>query len=83
MFPLVVLPSAANPPVRTSVLSTTRPALLVQAEKLPDSNPSANTGVAPAGVVTGAATLGAETLFAASLARTVYCTPSTAAWNHR
>src|SRR5882762_1568808 len=65
VFPVVVLPSAANPPARTSVFSTTRPALLVHAERFPDSNPSANTGVAPAGVVTDEAVLAAETLLEA------------------
>ena len=71
VFPVVVLPSAANPPERTSVPSTTRPPLLVHAAKFPDSNPSANNGGAAAGVVTDAAgALSAERLPAASRART-------------
>ena len=71
VFPFVVLPSTANAPVRTSVFSTTRPALLVQADSVPDSNPSANSGAAAAGVVTTAGALGAERLFDPSRARTV------------
>jgi len=71
VLPFVVLPSAAKPPVRASVLSGLRPDDDVHADSVPDSNPSANTGTAAAAVVTGAAALSAERLFDASRARTV------------
>ena len=57
-------------PVRASVLWTTKPELLVHADRSPDSKPSPNTGVAAAGVVTGALALGADELFEVSQATT-------------
>jgi hypothetical protein len=71
-FPTVVLPSAANPPERTVVACTIRPELVVQAERFPDSNPSANSGTAAAGVVADAAgELTADTFPDPSRARSV------------
>ena len=71
LFPVVVLPSAANPPERTVEPCTTRPALLVHAARFPDSNPSENNGAAAAGVVTEATgVLSAERLPTPSRART-------------
>ena len=64
-------PSAAKLPVRTLAPSMVNPPLVVQAEKSPDSKPSAKTGAAAAGVVTGSAADCADGLPEVSRARTV------------
>jgi hypothetical protein len=66
------LPSAAYAPERTVAVCTVKPDVLVHADTSPVSNPSENTGGAAAGVITTAELPNADTLPAASRARTVY-----------
>ena len=68
---LLALPSAAYVPLRLSVDVIVSPALDVQAETLPDSKPSAKSGVGAADVVTGTAAVCGDGLPDVSRARTV------------
>ena len=68
--PVVVFPSAAYVPERTSADSTTSPPLVVHPDRSPVSNPSPKTGSDAAGVVAVTGSDRADTLPARSSART-------------
>ena len=68
--PVVVFPSAAKEPDRTSVDSTTRPPLVVHPDRSPVSKPSPKTGTGGAVVVAVATADRSETFPARSVART-------------
>ena len=67
---MVVDPSAAKAPERTSLDSTARPALTVHWVRSPDSNPSLNSGGSADGVATSTEGHSADRLAAPSTART-------------
>ena len=67
-----MLPSAAKPPEWTSVDTSVRLDVVVQAETSPVSKPSANTGGPAAGVLAATGPVSAETLPDESRERTAY-----------
>jgi hypothetical protein len=71
-MPVAVAPSAAYEPDRTVLDCTARPTADDQLLTSPDSKPSANSGVAAGGVVTGTPSLGADVLPALSTAAIAY-----------